>query len=439
MRKLVTFLVVFICFSSFKAFNQPHFTAAIMYNEIKSVQKLIDEGANVNDHAKNICFPLTYSAEYKRLEIAELLLKNGAKFDTCPDLHGPLTSNQERYPAFYYAISLNQIDMVKLFCKYGYDVTNKINGTHFTYPIIISAGLGDTAIFNFLLEKGVDVTVSNFNGENALMHSVATNNLEITKKLLQKGLPVNDTSNIGVTPLMIAATVHGINFEIIDLLINNGADLTYTNRHNLSAFSLSCLYNNRDLALYLSEQGAKGKESEGAFELNARMNHFLGDYFWGKNDINSSKGYYEKAKPFYDLSISKEKEKLSAVRKKLTGNFVLEVLSAAISSTQASVQANQEGQKLGLSNSQVSLLRASYAETNRMIWSPFYKKNPTILYDYRLSAFATLDEQKEFYKNKIKQFEMSIGFIDGIVSCIDKKLAGEELNSCIQNIQLTTK
>jgi hypothetical protein len=107
----------------------------------------------------------------------------------------------------------------------------------------------------------------------------------------------------------------------------------------------------------------------------------------------------------------------------------------------SSIQANQmqSWQNLGFSKSNAYLMTMPYAENLRKIYSPVFKDNEILLYDYRLPAGASLDEQKVFYKNKIKQFEMSIELIDSVLACMEKGLTGEELNSCISSIQLSEK
>jgi hypothetical protein len=80
-----------------------------------------------------------------------------------------------------------------------------------------------------------------------------------------------------------------------------------------------------------------------------------------------------------------------------------------------------------------------YAENLRKIYSPVFKDNEILLYDYQLPAGASLDEQKVFYKNKINQFEMSIKLIDSVLTCMEKGILGEELNFCIQGIELSDK
>jgi len=330
------------------------------------------------------------------------------------------------YTPFYHAIRLHQLDMVKQFCVYGYDISKKIGGAIFTYPLLASIEYNDTSIFNFLVKKGADVSVKDYQGKNALMFCVTSNNLELTKLILQKSYPINDKSNNGFTALMYAIEVPGINSEIINLLINSGIDGNYVNSRNQSAFSLSCFHNNRNLALYLLDHGAKYTDND--FESNARMDHFSGDYYLSKGDLTVAREYYLEAKQYYNILISEEKEKIANINATKLLTSVLEGGVAVAGNMVANAQANQYTHNVAqygmvLNNSQKRTLAFQYSEEFN-----------AVLYD-DVPVITSLDEQKAFYKRKKKQFELSICLIDGILACCDKGLTGEELNSCIKNIK----
>ena len=415
-------LLVFICFFTLVCFSKSYgqkLTIAVSKNNLVKVENLIKEGANVNEHSKQYCFPLIYAIWNKNVQMAELLLKNGAKFDNCPNPHRLIILTN---PApLYIAIRVKQLDMIKLFYDYKCDISQRLGISNFTFPVIEAAEFGCTDIFNFLLEKGVDVNVKDVFGKTALMYSCETNNPDITRKLLQKGCSVNEASINCYTPLMYAAQVVGINPEILDSLKSKGADLKYANVKNETAFSISCDHNNRFAALYLLEHGVEGKIIGGDSETNARMNLFLGDHFLAKGDLIGSKSYYAKSKDLYNASLSEKKKKLANVNAKKAGNLFLEIAAAGV--VGGVVGAASGGQYTLVPNYTPNFLKKD--------------KDQIMIRDYQISESASLDEQKLFCKNKIQQFEMSIRLADGIIACIEKGLTGEELNACIDNIQLT--
>jgi ankyrin repeat protein len=352
MKKLIVILSFLGCIVFYNSYGQNKLIKPLWKNDLKKVQKLIDKGSDVNGHSI-LCSPLMFSVLKGNKEMVELLLRNGAKSDTCKaksvinhlDLYDQFKSlefgdKRILFTPFYYAIKTNQINMVKLFCDFDYDVTKKMGGLQYTFPILAATEFGNDDVFSFLLEKGVDVTVKDYNGKNALMLSASINNLERAKLFIQKGCNINDSSNTGYTPLMYAAELRESNIEIVDLLINHGADLNYFNSIKQSAFSLACLHNKYLVALYLFEHGAKAFDSEGLFESNARVNHFLGDYYMAKGSLDSSKVNYKKAEQYYYSSINENKKALSKIRKAQRTNFLIDALAGAAMNTLATTQAN---------------------------------------------------------------------------------------------------
>lgn len=453
MKNLVTIFVVFMCLGFPKSYSQPSLIKAMYPNfDVKLAKEMIDKGSDVNEHSVR-CIPLMYAVINKNKEMVELLVKSGAKSDTCSsksfsnhlglylEYGSILETNEKRiiFTPFYYAIKLNQIDIVKLFCDNGYDVTKKMGGTQYTYPIIAATGYGNDEMLNYIIEKGVDLTVKNSEGENALIFSVLVNNLERTKFLIEKGCPVNDISNNGYTPLMYAIEFRGNNVETIKRLINSGADLNYNNIKNQSALSLACLHNRRDVALLLFERGAKATDSQTEMEANARTYHFLGDYYLSKGNLDSAKIFYTNAKIFYNESITIAKKEISNVNKYKVINMLGTAMIIASGNIAAASDANQASANLGLNQSQTTIVYSSNVENYQRMNSWVLEKEPTVFYDYKLLPGATNDEQKLYYKNKIKQFETCISLIDGILSCTGKGLTNQEVDSCIKSIRLPTK
>ena len=65
------------------------------------------------------------------------------------------------------------------------------------------------------------------------MHvSAFEGNLQLVKHLLDRGINVDQIDNIGLTPLIYAAT-HGHN-DVIKLLINHGADINHVNKVSIA-------------------------------------------------------------------------------------------------------------------------------------------------------------------------------------------------------------
>jgi uncharacterized protein len=458
MKKITLLLVLICCFGFSKSFTQNYWNLdkssrklldyVGAFNDAEGAQKEIENGANVNAHSNNRCYPIFYAVLYKNLYLVDLLLKNGANPDTCARPHietrtfvpNQLSIVEFRdkhllYNPFYYAIKLNQLEMVKKFCEYNYNVKKKIGDSIYTFPIVAAAKYNNSEIFNLLLEEGVDVNVKDCFGLSTLMYCCSANNLQMFQKVIQTANHINDTSNIGYTALMYAANVQGINMNIIDSLIREGADINHFNKLNESALSLACQFNNHALALLLLEHGAIVKEPKSEIEASARMSHFLGDFYLAKGELQIAKDYYVKAQHYYTESIHKEEQELSKVNKEKALDKTIEVMtfaaSVAVGQSIAYSKADQFGKNLGmnLTNSQKAILASQYTDE-------YYRKYSTV---YTHTDYASLDEQKTFHQKKIDQFKLCVDLIGSKNNCIDKGLIGDELNSCIRTAQLSQK
>lgn len=429
MKKIIFVLAAFSIFSLSKIYGQK-LSRAAEWGNLEKAKLLIEQGANVNEHSKGRCFPLRYAVYGSILrqdaKIVDLLLKNGAKFDPCPDEHNTNTSLYNEIKSnltpFDMAIVYNKLDIVKLFCDYGYNFSKKTRELDYTYPIIYALELGSVDIFNFLLDKGADVTVKDCYGKGALMYSIKANNLELAYNLLKKGCSIKDTSNNGYTPLMLAAEVSGTKTDLFNFLINSGADVNYTNKKNQSAYSIACFHNNRSLAISLLKNGFVFKPLDLDFETVARMYQFTGEALLDKGDANTSIEYFDKAKMNYEKAIVGLKKDLSSVNRLKLGKDILETLANSY------VEANK-AMVLG------KLYRAPYEYKT---YPKYYQKDKSkiLTIDYQLPEGANLEEKKAFYKNKIAQNEMSISLMKGMIGCIDKGLTGKELEDCLDLIQL---
>jgi len=112
------------------------------------------------------------------------------------------------------------------------------------YPII----MGNTTIFlkacrhnfqkliDYLLQQDIDIHHKNGAKENAVHYAVASKHLELVQKLYQLGIALNEEDSLKNTPFLKACFSQ--QFNIMEFLIKQGADINHMNERGGSIFIL---------------------------------------------------------------------------------------------------------------------------------------------------------------------------------------------------------
>ena len=156
------------------------------------------------------------------------------------------------------AIKYKQTDIINYLLENNADVNLKEELTGFT-PLM--ASLHDITITELLIEKGADIEAKDDDGINALVYASTYNNEEMVKFLLEKGADANtvceienEHTDIASTPLMNAA--YRGNTNIINMLLENGADINYTTDFGMTALMMAASFNQFEAAKVLLENNA---------------------------------------------------------------------------------------------------------------------------------------------------------------------------------------
>ncbi len=150
--------------------------------------------------------PLMLACYYKKPPIAAIILRY------VKDL------------SIFEASAVGKFDSVANIIYHRPDLINSFSEDGFT-PLGLASYFGKEDVARYLLLKGADPIVPSQNGYHVypLNSTVAANNSDITKILLEAGAEVNVAQSSGLTPLHSAA-YHG-NIEILILLLEAGADI----------------------------------------------------------------------------------------------------------------------------------------------------------------------------------------------------------------------
>jgi ankyrin repeat protein len=120
-------------------------------------------------------------------------------------------------------------------------------------PLIASAFAGTPAMVEILLARGADVNATNSWGANALQRG--SYDFEKVRLLTGRGARVNAQSQIGNTPLMLAARVYG-NSRSVKLLLDAGAEVNRTNMMGANPLMAAVAANDERSVRLLLQAGA---------------------------------------------------------------------------------------------------------------------------------------------------------------------------------------
>ncbi len=118
-------------------------------------------------------------------------------------------------------------------------------------PLINAALVGNTIVLSWLLENDAGINVQDRNGYTALHFAVQEKHTKVIDKLLKYGADVALTDSFGNAPLWRAVfDAHG-NYEIVQLLLRNGADPHMKNDSDRSPMDFAQTIQDSDLVALL--------------------------------------------------------------------------------------------------------------------------------------------------------------------------------------------
>lgn len=178
-------------------------TRAVKEGNISAIQKLLDEGANINESAINNFAatvggpPLSHAAAYCRVEAVKYLLHKGA------DVNITMTGYGGWRP-LHYAANVGCTEAIRLLLEAGADVNLRANDNAGS-ALAIAAGNGNIKTVKYLLEMGADL-------DDALM--------VLERRGVKKGLALLQKYEEPQTVVKVpekASTVSGVKSDIDEL------------------------------------------------------------------------------------------------------------------------------------------------------------------------------------------------------------------------------
>ena len=243
------------------------------------LQTVINHGVKVNDTNKQSYTALMIASLNGNIDGIKVLLEAGAD---------PNIADVNGYNCLHFVVFQGcSIDVLQTIIDHGVDVnaTNKMGHT----ALMIASGKGNIDGANVLLKAGTDPSIGDANGNIWLHHSIIGDcKREVLQKIIYRNSQVNATNKKGHTALMIACAkgnIDGINVlleagagpnvtdtngntclhisvfrgcstEVLEALIDHGADVNATNRDHENAIMLAYKEGNTDTIDILMTAGS---------------------------------------------------------------------------------------------------------------------------------------------------------------------------------------
>ncbi len=185
------------------------------YGAIENLQLLIDRGADVSAQNRRRSTPLHWAIDSEAK--VRLLLSKGASVNA--------KQVEGRTPLYLAAMLGTGVPTMRLLFSKGADPNQaSLNGIT---PLMLAAARGDVGGVQLLIEKGANVDTRNGAGETALMAACSSGNARAVKLLIHQGADVKATSKRNETALGFAATA-GVQASV-EMLLASGADVNTRN------------------------------------------------------------------------------------------------------------------------------------------------------------------------------------------------------------------
>jgi len=212
--------------------------------------ELLKRVLNLNpDLASN---ELNYSEIFSNDKILDLLLEAGlndnakGKFpDECPPIYG--------------AIKYGNLNSIKKLKKAGLNIHVKCSSGFNDSPFLFIIKRGDTEMLNYYLNnEKVNPNEKDWTKKSALIIAVNSDNNEIVELLLNAGANIEYSGYFNKTPLM-----HAVDFDhyiSAQTLIEAGANVNYVNQYNETALTVAIQDFNLPMTKLMVENGADLKK-----------------------------------------------------------------------------------------------------------------------------------------------------------------------------------
>ena len=214
---------------------------AAAQGNLAEIEKLLNQGADVNTHDTNGITPLMLASAEGYREIVVLLLEKGADAAIVNN-HGET------------ALSVASEETIRMLLRQQNSPRQNISIDDLCY----AARMGDLDAVKNQIKGGISINSRGRERITALIEASLEGRLEIVTFLLEKGAEVDAQTDYGATALM-AASREG-HLEIVQALLQKGARSNIKNRYGEDARALADQKGYKAISRLLAEQSAAKEE-----------------------------------------------------------------------------------------------------------------------------------------------------------------------------------
>jgi len=158
------------------------------------------------------------------------------------------------YKNIFEAVDKEDFKAVKYFIENQGVFVNVINDNKQRKTILMEAAkIGNAEIITYLLEKGADIYLKDFQEKSVLQYAVLSKQLGTVKGFLKRGLEINHQDIFGNTAVIYATKANDLN--MVKYLVQENANLNLKNKKGETAIFFATQNNNLEMVKLLNEYG----------------------------------------------------------------------------------------------------------------------------------------------------------------------------------------
>ena len=227
---------------------------ACQKGNIEAINVLLNAGAdpNISDGKYGSCIQHAVIGGSSK-EVLETIIDHGADVNA---------KNKHNITALMQACKRGDVEIINILLSAGADssIADTNGATSIHYAVV---GGGSKGTLQAIIDHGADVNASNKDNVTALMMACWMGNVEAINVLLNTGADLNIADGkLGITCIQLAVC-KSCSKDVLEALIDHGADVNATNKDNVTALMIACQNGNMEAISILLNAGADPNISDG--------------------------------------------------------------------------------------------------------------------------------------------------------------------------------